>query len=265
VSFLAFRPDGGAVASVGHDRTVRLWNAATGEPMGTFSDHKGLVSSVAFSPDGQLFASAGHDGKVLLWDPRSGEARQTITGHAGRVLSVAFSPDGRLLASAGGVERGVAEVRLWDTGTGQLKGTLAGHSDWALWVGFSPDGMTLASGSYGEVILSDLRSGKPVRTIRKTDWSMVAFDFSAEGGLLVCGCWAFPSGDDGRPDYRQAVGGLQFWETATGKLMRDFPAHDREVTSVSLSPAGRTLVSGSRDGTVRIWDTAGLLHQAVRS
>lgn len=260
VSFLAFGQDGGTLASVGHDRTVRLWDTRAGELKGTASGHKGLISSVAFSPSGTTLATAGHDGLLLLRDARTGDVARSLPGHAGCVLSVAFSADGRTLASAGGVERQVAEVRLWDAETGRLKSVRGGHRDWVLWVAFSPNDKTVASGSYSEILVTRVASGAVVRKLTKTEWSLVAFSLSPDGQFLACGGWAFPAGEGGEPDYRQAIGGVQLWETGTGKLKASFAAHERQVTSISYSRDGRTLASGSSDGTIKLWDLTRLLN-----
>ena len=106
---MAFSPDGRLLAS-GGDKTVRLWDPASGEHRRTLTGHTGSVRAVAFSPDGQLLASGGNDKTVRLWDPATGEHRRTLTGHTGFVDAVAFSPDGRLLASSGKD----MTVRLWD-------------------------------------------------------------------------------------------------------------------------------------------------------
>ena len=70
VTSVAFSPDGKRLASAGWDRTVKVWDAQTGQELLTFKGHSGRISSVAFSPDGEPagLGQPGRDGEGLGCD-----------------------------------------------------------------------------------------------------------------------------------------------------------------------------------------------------
>ena len=111
------------LASGSDDKTVRLWDGATGVPIATLEGHSYSVTSLLFSPDGSRLASGSWDNTVRLWDSATGVPIATLEGHSSYVTSLSFSPDGSRLAS--GSDDNV--IRLWDCATGSPIATFKGR------------------------------------------------------------------------------------------------------------------------------------------
>ena len=92
VNSVAFSQKGDQLASASDDKTVHIWDAATGGSLWVLEGHEDLVNSVAFSPTHhQLLASASDDKCVYIWDVATGAALQRLEGHTQLVNSVTFS------------------------------------------------------------------------------------------------------------------------------------------------------------------------------
>src|SRR2546423_808192 len=103
---VVFSSNGHALASGGHDNTVKLWDVKTGKLIHSFEGHTNAVWSVAFSPDGLTLASGSADHTVRLWDVKTGKPIRYLEAHTDAVNNVAFTPDGLILAS-GSVDKAV--------------------------------------------------------------------------------------------------------------------------------------------------------------
>ncbi len=98
---VAISADGERVVTGSFDRTVKVWEAATGREVVTLRGHAGPVYAVAISPDGRQVVSGGADGTVRVWETETGRAVLTFSGHTGAVTTVAISADGEHIVSGG--------------------------------------------------------------------------------------------------------------------------------------------------------------------
>jgi WD40 repeat protein len=289
---VAVSPAGDLLATASGDRTVRLWETASGRLQRTLVGHQNFVHAVAFSPDGRLLATGSRDFSVKLWDPCRGLEIATLQGHKDAVRAVAFSLDGQTLVSAGEdkslrwwslaltqevaciltgftVEQlGIStdgqtlagcgadtRVHFWSCATRGERPALALHQANVISVAYSTDGRTLATGSYdGTIRLWDPVEERELAVLGR--------------GAPVC-CVAFAPG--GRILAAATEDGLvRLWDTTRHTVLATLRGHTANVRTLAFSPKGDRLATGDENAVAKLWDLApepgrenALLHSGI--
>jgi WD40 repeat protein len=235
------------------DKTLRVWDLATGTPVGApFTGHTNLVLGVATAQlDGRPVAiSAGKDNTVRVWDLATGAPVGTpFTGHTDTVFAVAAAQlDGRPVVVSASADH---TVRVSDLATGAPVGTpLTGHTShvFALTVAQLNGRPVVVTASADRTLrVWDLATGAPVGNplTGHTDYVTAVTTARLDGRPVVI------SGSADRT--------VRVWDLATGAPVgTPFTGHTDQVTAVATAQlSGRTVVlSSSLDGTVRVWDLA---------
>ncbi|HUG68011.1 MAG TPA: protein kinase [Pirellulaceae bacterium] len=246
VSSVILTPDGKTLI-VGEHRTLQFRDVTTGEPL-LAPIIGGGNSALALSPDGKklVTGSFAGDGVVKMYDATSGKLQFRLGQHRatgqsdGSVSDVAIDPQGKVAASA---SRDMT-VKLWDLASGTELRTLTGHTGPVNAVAFSSNGNLLASASHdGTVRLWDPVTGELKQTLDDgTHGAFYSVAFSPDGSDLAVG-----------KDYHESV---VVWDMNSGtrKQVLHFPNPLESTRVVAFSPDGKTLMSGSFDGQICLWD-----------
>lgn len=244
---LAFTP-ATCLLTAAADRTVRLCQPATGAGS-VLLQTQGASQLVALAPDGRLLAKSDGAGTVQLWRLRDssgdpcGEFWGVLRGMRARPHLMAFGPCAQRLAladDAGGVWFWHLRPQIEAQPEPNLHLQLAGGR--ARCLALSADGSMLAAGNaQGDLTLWRTVDGTVTLHMPGTGAAATSAVFSPDGRMLVVG---------------DAFGRIHLWRL-TGSPRRRQPtslhAHAGTVTQLQVSAQGTLLISGSDDGTVRMW------------
>ncbi len=272
------------------DKAAQLWDASTGKRLKKLEAHTTEVTAVVFSPDDRLLATGDAKGHVMLWSVDEGRVTLKLDGHSRRIAAITFTADGSRVLTASGdntvgqwdvasgqelsklilkhpdsiltmqsIPGGDAVVtscadrklRVWNTTDATVTQTLGPFEGDVFSLNVSADGKRLIAANSQEktVRLWDLESGREVQSPQPGGKLGPLVDLNLHGGLLWSTAF-LPGTDD-----VLTVGGsdARLWDAKSGREKMSFSRHDA-VASAHFSPQGDLIVTGSWDGSAKIWN-----------
>lgn len=275
VNGLRFQANGARLVSGGADKTLRVWDVANGQPVAKIEGFAAPVEAVAIHPNGNQVASGLTDGAIALWKlDAPTQPERMIVGHAGKISGLIYNNDGGLLFTAGAD----GTVRGFQTGDGaQRYAAQSGGPVHAL--ALSADGNWLATAGEDKTLrVFNAGNGSPGPKPQFAGFTapVKSVTFSADGQLIIGGgietiAFSLTTGEPVQAFAEQTgIAGLasagdkgEFVVSAAAdkslrvyalSLVRQIPGHGQPVTALATMPAPNQLLSGSQDGTVRLWN-----------
>lgn len=255
VENILFSPDGETIVSLVSDYQIRMWDMKTGERK-HFTGDTGYLTNATYSPDGMTLTTADFPGVIRIWDITTGKLKKTIScidpwDNYGRQqynpYYIALSPNNEkaFISESSGV------LSMWDTSAKRLRPLMerqdGSKSTWAQNVLLSPDGKTVVNWSRSEdwlIRFWNAETGEHKRTIKDRKGPINRVVFSMDSSTLAS--WGYFDGDNK----------IRLWNVATGRHTKTLTGHNSGIERVIFSPDGETLISGSRDGTILIFDVS---------
>jgi len=268
--------DGRHALSGGSDRSLRLWDVKRGKCVRTFKGHKGLVFSVCLSSDGQQALSGSSDTTVKLWEVESGRCVQTFQSHTGDVNGVCLSRDGRYAFSASSDQT----LKVWEVASGRCLRTVSDHTGAVHSVSWNSSGRYALSGGADQTLKLWETAGNRDRPAAWEVSRPVEGGASSEAAAQFADTSARARRDLQRGDaqsaarsvrharalrgYQRHAEAVSCWADlyrrlpkvafADGWAERTLAGHTGGVNGVCLGSDGRTALSASSDGTLKLWE-----------
>lgn len=293
VTTIDYSPDGRALVSGSPDGKILFWDIIGKRIRYEIAGHTGGVKTLAYSEDNRIRAcGAGLDGKLRIWDAGTSTALSLLRDHIGLIQAVTFSKNSKTLAS-GGKQDGTVFIsdvnNILENSDGfddeSLLTILTGNEHGITALAIAPEDSTLATGGVdGRIHLIDLNSKRKLDILRGPQSTITALTFLKDGTRLFSGeengtvrHWNGLTGREIGTGFNISFGAvtaltyspineylavgdvkgkIQFYNPKTGsKNTKTFQTpHRSKITSLVFSNDGNSMVSGSENGTIILWN-----------
>jgi pleiotropic regulator 1 len=234
VRALAVEPGNKWFASGAGDRTIKIWDLASGQLRLTLTGHISTVRGLAVSPRHPYLFSCGEDKMVKCWDLETNKVIRHYHGHLSGVYTLALHPIHDLLVTGG--RDGVA--RVWDMRSRANIHVLSGHKGTVTDVKCQEaDPQVITSSLDATVRLWDLAAGKTSGVLTHHKKGVRALAIHPKE-------FTFASG---------SAGSIKQWKCPEGRFMQNFEGHNSIINSLAVNEEN-VLFSGGDNGSISFWD-----------
>jgi WD40 repeat protein/tRNA A-37 threonylcarbamoyl transferase component Bud32 len=278
-SAVAFSSADGRLAVGDSTGAVEIRRASEPEPLRRWSAHRGGVTSVAFA--GEAIVTTGTAGDAALWDATTGRRLRTLTGggdgrnlsaesdaRARRIIMIASDSRGAVVHGSNGVASRLPPPRsadhqlesaridsagtravlvdsngnatLWDLDRRRIVAELRDHGLGQVQAAFSSDGLLATLDERGAIRVRDARTGSLLRLLARPPGRPGPIAFTPDGRLVAT----------------SRGGELDAWDAHAPVEQAELVGHANQTRRIDYLGDGATAVTGSRDGDLRVWDTA---------
>ena len=215
---------------------IRLWELPSGREKRTITAHRGPVRGLALHPAQTHLVSVGRDGRVILWDLSTGDAVKQATLAAAQANALAIMPDGRRFVTGDTT----GNLTVWTTAAVEPLFRIQAHQGPVLAVAISTsDPRVLSTGEDGVVRSWDLEAKRQIDTYQAPDHGQQLSVCYSPGSTR-----ALSTGADNL---------AHLWSLDSHEPLEKFGGHTAAVTCGAFFPSGAVAMTGSDDGTIRIW------------
>ena len=217
---------------------ITTWDLTTHKQLQLFEGHSGPVTCLQLV-NRELLMSGSSDRTLKIWDLKTGTCVRTLLGHTEGIKCMSISKDNSLVVSGSHD----SNVRVWHIHTGKCTHTLTGHGKVVWCIAISSNNELLASGSDDYTIrVWNLQHSSHLHTIHYTD-SVKCLAISSDNSTILAGAHC-------------GQNQLRSWSTETGECLSTYQGHTHAVMCLLLTHDDKYLITGSRDGTVKLWQVS---------